>query len=543
MGRPVSGFALALALCPGLVACAPDAPSDPRGSSDQSDSIAVQQSPILGGVPDTTDGAVMALIHQSGTTMASACTGTVIAKSGGSGILLTAGHCVVANNGMTVTLPLKVATPSDIFVIPGNDWQNGLATNQYFDAAQVAIHPSYDGSVNSTFDMALVRFVGATPSLPVIPALAPAEDTLAIGSAFTLVGYGETDTNMNNSQRRKVDRTIETISDRQFLYNQKDLKGACSGDSGGPALVQTPNGVRVAGVTSYGDAACTSIGVSVRVSPLTSFIQSFVNGTPLVLTCDECTAASVSPSNACVAQANACGTAATACGQFLNCADACTSNACVASCQTKFAAGASAYDTLAKCQCTSCATPCAQSSACAQYLSTTTPPPPNPAACGGLTDARPACATCITQTCCAQAAACADDAVCASCLTQSSSGCRIDTAFTQLTACKATCAGMPCGTTTPTGGTGGTAATGGTTGAAGAGGGAGGVGAVGGSSGTAGAAGAPATTGTAGTAGQGLVGGKSGCSCSTGGAPTSSSMLGSALFLAALVGGRRRRRR
>ncbi|MDB4982998.1 MAG: Flagellar hook-length control protein FliK, partial [Myxococcales bacterium] len=467
MGRPLSGFALALALCPGLVGCALDPPSDQAVQAEQQ--VAVQQSSILGGVADTTDGAVMALIHQQGTTMSSACTGTVIAKVGASGILLTAGHCVVANNGMAVTQPLTVAKPADIFVIPGNDWQTALGTNQYFDAAQVAVHPSYDGTVNSTFDMALVRFVGATPSMPVIPAVTAAEDTLAVGSAFTLVGYGETDTNKNNSQRRKVDRTVETLSTRQFQYSQTDIKGACSGDSGGPALVTTPNGVRVAGVTSYGDTACTSIGVSVRVSPLSAFIQSFITGTPLVLSCDECTAAAVSPTNACVDQANACGSAATACGQFLGCADACTTNSCVTSCQNRFAAGATAYDNLAKCQCTSCAAPCATAMACAPYLTGTTTPPVT-TACGGLTDVRPTCAACISNTCCAEATACANDPICASCLTQSASACRIDTAFTKLNACKATCAGTPCApATTPTGGaagTGGTAATGGTTGAA-----------------------------------------------------------------------------
>ncbi len=538
MGRPVSGFALALALCPGLVACALDAPPD---QADPAQAIAVRQSPILGGVPDTTDGAVMALIHQQSATMSSACTGTVIAKVGASGILLTAGHCVVANNGTAVTQPLTVAKPADLFVIPGNDWQTALGVNQYFDAAQVAVHPSYDGTVNSTFDMALVRFVGATPSMPVIPAITAAEDTLAVGSAFTLVGYGETDTNMDNSQRRKVDRTVETLSTRQFQYNQTDLKGACSGDSGGPALVTTPNGVRVVGVTSYGDTACKSIGVSVRVSPLSAFIQSFISGAPLVLSCEECTAAAVSPTNACIDQANACGSAATACGQFLGCADACTTSSCVASCKNRFAAGATAYDNLAKCQCTSCATPCATSTACAPYLKGTTPPVTT--ACGGLTDSRPVCAACITNTCCAEATACANDPICASCLTQSASGCRIDTAFTKLNACKVTCAGTPCAAaTTPTGGTGGTAANGGTTGAAGTTGGAGDNGTTAGTSGAAG----DSSTGAAGTAGQGLVGPKSGCSCSTGGAPSSFSSLstlGSGVLLAALVGGRRRRRR
>ncbi|HVZ75037.1 MAG TPA: MYXO-CTERM sorting domain-containing protein [Polyangia bacterium] len=518
MGRPPR-VRIALAfVCSGFAACAP-------GATDVGN-VGEQQAPILGGAADTTDTAVMALIHQMGTSSSAACTGTVIAKQGSSGILMTAGHCVVATANGMVSQPVKVASPADLFVIPGNDWQTAIASNQYFDVSAVQVHPSYDGTVNSFYDMALVRFVGATNAMPTIPAMAPAEDKLTTGSAFTLVGYGETETNKDNSQRREVARTIETISDHQFEYNQTDIKGACSGDSGGPALVMTANGLRVGGVTSYGDQSCMQIGVSVRVSPLNSFITSFINGTPLVLNCDECTSAAVSPGNTCTTQADACGTAQTACGQFLTCADACTTSACVQSCTSKNPSGAAAYDALAKCQCTSCASPCSTDSACSSYLAGTTTPPVS-TKCGGVTNAVAACNSCITGTCCSQASTCANDPICSSCLTQSSISCRVDSAYAALITCEAGCQGAPCsGGGTTTGGT--TGATGGSTGAA-----------TGGTTGATGGAGGDATTGAGGDTTAGGGGSKGGCSCDVGGGPMSP--LASALSLLALAFVRRRR--
>ena len=248
------------------------------------------QSPIFGGTPDTSHNAVMALIDQLSSTTATACTGTTVSLVGASGIFLTAGHCVVANDGMGhVTTPLKLADPNNLFVVPGPNWQQSVQAGLYYGVAQVAVHPQYDGSVNSPFDVAVVRFLGALPATPVIPALAAADDTLAVGSTIDVVGFGKTQTNAMNATRFEVNRVIQSITANQFLYDQTDMKGACQGDSGGPALVDTPAGTRVAGVTSFGDPDCTKVGASVRISPVyASFIQAFVGAAPRALSCNEC---------------------------------------------------------------------------------------------------------------------------------------------------------------------------------------------------------------------------------------------------------------
>ena len=137
------------------------------------------QEPIYGGALDKTDDAVMALINQTSATTANACSGTTIAVAGGSGIFLTAGHCVVASDGAGhVTTPIELADPANLFVVPGPDWQTSAGGGLYYGVAQVAVHPQYDGSVDSPYDIALIRFLGALSGQPVIPVLPAADDDL-----------------------------------------------------------------------------------------------------------------------------------------------------------------------------------------------------------------------------------------------------------------------------------------------------------------------------------------------------------------------------
>jgi hypothetical protein len=445
------------------------------------------QAPIFGGVADTTDNAVMALINQGNIKTTSACSGTTIATVGASGIFLTAGHCVVASDGMGhVTTPVKVVASGDIFIVPGNDWMTSVSGFQYFGVAQVAVHPMYDGSVDSPFDLALVRYDGALPSTAVVPILAPADDKLVAGSPITVVGYGRTETNTNNSVRRKVDRVIQSLTANQFIYDQTDLKGACQGDSGGPAFFMAPGGPRVAGITSFGDPDCTMVGASVRVSALSAFVQSFINAAPQTLSCDECALAVVGPGNACVNQSVACGPATSSCGRFLTCAGNCTNNSCITQCRQSFTAGATAYDAIVSCQCGgACAAACAASAGCpaggtgsagsggtgaagaggtgaagagaAGIGGTGTAGSGSQFTCDQFTDpdSRPACTTCLQGSCCTEAQACAANATCSSCLVSpSSSACRLNAPYTHIAQCLASCPNAPCSNASSDGGAG-----------------------------------------------------------------------------------------
>jgi hypothetical protein len=332
--------------------------------------------------------------------------------------------------------------------VPGPDWVTSLGHGLYYGVVEVKAHPMFDGTIMSPFDIAVVRYVGTTAASPVIPAITPEEDKLTVGSTITLVGFGKTETDdmtHMNAQRRKVDRTIETLVAQQFVYDQQDGKGACQGDSGGPAFFKTPAGPRVAGVTSFGDSNCTTRGASVRVSAFSSFIQSVVSGAPATLDCPECTLAAVGPGNPCVSQSAACSDSTMACGKYLDCAAACTTQSCVNTCGSRQQAGATAYNEMLKCQCgNACKALCATNATCVAIGGGTSMPPVTPTtpggtACGGLTDTHPDCASCIKSTCCGEASACAADATCAACLGSPSSTCAANSPFSNLTTCLGTC--------------------------------------------------------------------------------------------------------
>jgi MYXO-CTERM domain-containing protein len=511
------------------------------------------QSAIVGGTADNTDTAVMALVHEISSTTETACSGTTIAKVGASGIFLTAAHCVVANDGMDhVTLPVQVGDASTMFVLPGPDWEMNSQQSQTFGVVQVAVHPCYDGSVNSPYDVALVRYVGALASTPVIPAITPAEDKLVVGTSVTVVGFGKTSTNDMNSQRFEVARSIDSITSGQFVYSQTDNKGACEGDSGGPTIVQTSDGARVAGITSFGDPNCNQEGTSVRVSSVSSFITGFVASAPQTLSCDECSLASTGPGNACIDQSVLCGEASTPCGIFLICAGKCTTQACIDQCVSANPAGVTQYNAVVGCQCGgACTSACSKYTGCggtqtdpgvpaSTYHPTCASLAGTSGAAGasghgtagasggtagagsasvvcGLGDPRAACESCIMNSCCTQAETCEEDATCAACLKTSTADCASSFAYNQLMTCFDSCAGTPCAgaSPTPTGGAGSGVSTG--------------------------SAGSGASTGSAGSGAS--AGGKSGCSCDVSPTPGRSSGLTLLLALGLFVSRSRARRR
>ena len=353
-------------------------------------------------------------------------------RAGGSGFLLTAAHCAVAVDDQgDAILPVRSGDPSDYFVLPGPDYAATHAN--VFRVAEVKVHPQYDGTVENPYDVAVIRYVGTTSTTPVIPILAPEDDLLVVGSEVSLVGFGTTESSTRNSQRRMVTKPVADLSPRQLRYDQSDHKGSCEGDSGGPALFSTPKGVRVAGVTSYGDASCVLLGVSVRVSAMSAFVQGVIDAAPKSLGCQECLSASTAPGNSCATPYGDCQNTSRACGQYSACVAGCRTVACRTACKTDNAAGFAARSDLTKCECNgACAAVCQGNETC------------SPAACGDLTVPGAECRGCIQQGCCSEASRCGDDASCSGCFGSSSTACFANPLYHSLLTCLASCSGNPC---------------------------------------------------------------------------------------------------
>jgi hypothetical protein len=174
-----------------------------------------------------------------------------------------------------------VPIPANQFmVVPGEDFAESTSA---FSVNAVHVEPSYDGSFAA--DVAVVRFSFGNAAPPaLIPPLGSAEDELAVDDELELVGYGQTESDDANTQRRSVERNIQELDSEVVIYDQEDGSGACFGDSGGPGLVQVGGAERVAVVISGGvfDAGeeCSGIGVAMRVSAYESFIQTALSKGP-----------------------------------------------------------------------------------------------------------------------------------------------------------------------------------------------------------------------------------------------------------------------
>jgi trypsin len=257
----IAGIALAASA---LSACGSPADELAIGSAQQK---------ILGGVVDDDHSEVMLLVNRAGFL----CTGTVIRAERQRAFLLTAAHCLTEEAARGGVTPIAA---DQFVVVPGVDFAESTSA---FPVDAVSVEPNYDGSFAGN-DIGIVRFFFGNAAAPkAIPPLAAADDKLAVNDGLLLVGYGQTEVDEDNTQRRRVERSVEALDAELVAYSQEDGDGACFGDSGGPGLIEVGGGERVAVVISGGvsdeDEGCAGgLGVATRVSGYESFIQDVLAG-------------------------------------------------------------------------------------------------------------------------------------------------------------------------------------------------------------------------------------------------------------------------
>jgi MYXO-CTERM domain-containing protein len=378
---------LSLLAIPATLGCSSSSPiaqpSERTGSAGQQ---------IYYGQPDSTHNAVIAILAKN---QDWACSGTIVAKNGSSGFVLTAAHC---------------AQPNDppAYVVYGTDYSDPNAT--VFQVTDSKIDPAYDANSHE-HDFQMLTITGVSAQTPTIPVMTPAQDNLKAGSTVTFVGYGKTENNPNNTKRFYVSGPLADVYALTVDYGQQN-GGPCEGDSGGPSLTTIGGQEVVSTVTSAGDQTCMQSGMSGRASAVwDTFINPYITGAPVgQQTCDQCSQSATSGQGACVSDVNNCVNDAD-CKALLQCLNACAQGdqACDQQCFSGHASGAKIYATIGTCICgTGCKAECASAPFCQQA----------PAAkCGFTSNAT--CQSCFENKCCAEGSACAADAVCATCFGQS----------------------------------------------------------------------------------------------------------------------------
>jgi len=194
-------------------------------------------------------------------TRGNVCTGTALARN----LVLTAGHCVAPAATYRVLTP-EVQPP-------------GIAIRS------IAVHPRYSAkdyaSGRVTADVALIKLEAPLPA-DVVPATLAPSIAVKPGDRFVIAGFGITAADSDKGIGEPRAATLVATGRPGNLQirlmdaatrNTRAGLGACTGDSGGPALVERGGSYAVVGVVSWstGPGGSEGCGGLTGVTPLSLY--------------------------------------------------------------------------------------------------------------------------------------------------------------------------------------------------------------------------------------------------------------------------------
>jgi secreted trypsin-like serine protease len=286
---------LVLAASLTLVAC-----SAPRSSVIAGSSDAIVGGQDVASGAEISTGIVGIYDHKVG----AICTGTLLENN----IVLTAAHCIGSNDEK-----MYIVFGTDMFKILES--QDDTLVHQYVrQVTSTRVHKDWNPEIEATGadwewnDIALIKFKGSIPQGFKPAKFLTDRAALSGGKTVTLAGYGvskikisvvdpksvkdldkaiengEVYCNQNKSYCEKEESTgdgllrsvevnISKVLKTEVVVNQRDGKGSCNGDSGGPAFVQIDGQFYLWGVTSRGDASCNLDGIYTNALNYMDWIQ------------------------------------------------------------------------------------------------------------------------------------------------------------------------------------------------------------------------------------------------------------------------------
>jgi len=246
-----------------------------------SSSFSAYDSPnIIGGVvvgADDPDAVSTVAILTRGPDGVSLCSASLLAPD----ILITAAHCVTETFG-------ESTSSQNLRVVFGKNLNTDTVIVRRVTGSKA--HPSWKGLGSrgkDQGDIAVVRFKDGLPDGYRPAKILDPNVNLKRGSKTLLMGFGVDRLNESGGSGagvlRKVDAKIDQpdFARTEVLLDQRNGKGACYGDSGGPAFVRSTEGETLLwGVTNRGNPEnerdCRHGSIYTRITSYTTFINATV---------------------------------------------------------------------------------------------------------------------------------------------------------------------------------------------------------------------------------------------------------------------------
>jgi secreted trypsin-like serine protease len=203
------------------------------------------------------------------------CSGSLIDQD----MVVTAAHCVqgAIDGSLRIIFTRQVTfgadgTPTLTDASPEVHQVYGSVFNPQYD-------PNYTGV--DQHDIAIIRFKGNLPDGYKTATMLNASVALTANETVTLAGYGTTQPDGSDAggELRKVDVQIASMLGKtEVVLDHSQGKGACFGDSGGPAFVTTSGQLLLWGLTNraYPDdvSDCAHQSVYTRITAYSDFVSS-----------------------------------------------------------------------------------------------------------------------------------------------------------------------------------------------------------------------------------------------------------------------------
>ena len=199
--------------------------------------------------------------------------------------VLTAAHCVIDR------------APDDIELIIGAHDLASADDAIFANVTNIEVHPDFDDGAPFDSDLALLELQQAVdwPSLQSLDAISM--DQLSPGTSLTVAGWGNRSSSGQDFSpllhhvhvplvddgvcQASYDDISVAITDRMLCAGfQSGGKDACSGDSGGPLMVNANGGWRQVGIVSFGEGCALPdfYGVYTKVADFQSWLRGHTEG-------------------------------------------------------------------------------------------------------------------------------------------------------------------------------------------------------------------------------------------------------------------------